>query len=444
MIDWYILLFFAFSIVILFIDSIGSHRSIYEYVAGKETSLSGGTYSLVIQYLTGATFLFPFILTEKGGLSSFFIFSLTPIFVSVLIEKLASSQDRLNRFFPFQPLSQNKVNPYFIFLFGFAALGNIMIQTSLIAILFRDLFQSPPFLGVILFLSFSFILFGLGGWIGVNKVGTLLLFAVLFSISFTVLTLYLRTGIGAIQAQFSTRFEGLFNGSSSENILYLLTFLLVMVGQTFTSFYFWESLQNVKPKHRNSSVRYSAFTWAALLLAFAVLSIYWLVQGGHTDPLKVAGEIIQATSSVSHILIFTTIAILSVGTGHALYSVISMFLYLKSNHGGRSPSHQLIKQAYLFGLMICIVIGIAAVRFSGSFSDWLPYFISFFASAGVPFIFASFQRDFSYKHFILTLGLMSIAGPLLSTFLTNFWVLAPLSALLSFVFHLIFVKTIRT
>lgn len=444
MIDWYLLLFFAFTIVILFIDSIGSHRSIYEYVAVKETSLSSGTYSLVIQYLTGATFLFPFIVAEKGGLSSFFIFCLTPIFVSVLIEKLANSQDRLNRFFPFQPHSQNKTNPYFIFLFGFAALGNIIIQTSLISILFKDLFQAPPYLGVILFLSFSFILFGLGGWMGVNKVGTLLLFAILFSVSFTALILYLRTGIGVVEEKFSTHFEGLVNGSFSENALYFLTFLLVMVGQTFTSFYFWESLHNVKPKHRISSVRYSSFSWAALLLAFAVLSIYWLVQRDHTDLIQMARAMIQANNSVSHLLIFTGIALLSVGTGHALYSAISLFLYLKSNDGSQLHSHHFIKQAYLFGLVICIVIAIAAVKFSGSFTDWLPYFISFFASAGVPFIFASFQKEFSYKHFKLTLGLMSIAGPMLSTFLANFWALAPLSALLSFVFHLIFVKTIRT
>src|SRR5574342_286265 len=98
MIDWYLLIFIAFTLVILFLEKIGSHRTIYDYMnPGKEMGLSEGTYSLLTQFLSGAPFLFPFILTGKGGLFSFFILSTVPFLLYFSLVKLTSSQERLNQ-----------------------------------------------------------------------------------------------------------------------------------------------------------------------------------------------------------------------------------------------------------------------------------------------------------------------------------------------------------
>ena len=213
MIDWYVLLFISFTLVILLIDKIGSHRSILEYTnAGKEVGLSGGTYSLVIQYITGATVFIPFLFTVNGGLSSFFIFTISSLILYFLLRKWTISQKGIDEILD----SPNKISTSVFLIFGFSSIGSILIQTSLMVILFRDFFNQSSYLGVFLFLIFSYVLFGLGGKFGVTRVGSLILIGVLFTISFTVLTLYLRTGTDAVYQRLMTSLEGTFSGSILE------------------------------------------------------------------------------------------------------------------------------------------------------------------------------------------------------------------------------------
>jgi len=437
MIDWYLLIFIAFTLVILFLEKIGSHRTIYDYMnPGKEMGLSEGTYSLINQFISGATFLFPFILTEKGGLSSFFILSIVPFLLYFLLVKLTSSQERMNQLFPFQLDTSMKATPFYLLIFAFSSIGSILIHTSLIAIIFRDLFHLSPVLGVFLFLSFGFIIFGLGGNYGVNKIGTLISFAIFFVVSFTALTIYLRTGIGLVYEQFNYYFNGIFSGSFTENGLSFLTFLFIMLGHTITSFSFWSSINIVKSNHRLSALRFSIFSWTALSLAFAVLTIYIVVQ---TKALPLS-QMMQMNGLLSHIIIYIVIAMLAIGTGHSLYSIVSLFLYAKSTQQTQLSSHQLLKQAYLVGIILSIMTGFAAVWLSPNIGAWLPYFVSFFSSAGVPFIFAYFKGSFHQKQYNLSVGLMGITGFWLSATIDNIWVIAPISALLSFVVQMIITR----
>lgn len=434
MIDWYLLIFIAFTLVILFLEKIGSHRTIYDYMnPGKEIGLSEGTYSLLTQFLSGATFLFPFILTEKGGLSSFFILSTVPFLLYFLLVKLTSSQERLNQVFPFQLDIPMKATPYYLLIFAFSSLGSFLIHTSLVAIIFRDLFHHSPILGVFLFLSFGFILFGLGGNYGVNKIGTLLSFSIFFVVSFTALTLYLRTGIGLVYEQFNYYLNGIFTGGFTGNGLFFLTFLFIMLGHTMTSFSFWSSINNVKSNHRLSALRFSLFSWAALSLAFAVLTIYIVVQS-KALPLS---QLVQINGLLSHIIIYIVIAMLAIGTGHSLYSLVSLFLYAKSRQQTQLGSHQLLKQAYLVGILLSIMTGFSAVWLSPNIKAWLPYFVSFFSSAGVPFIYAYFKGSFHQKQYNLIMGLMGITSLWMSASIDNIWVITPVSALLSFIVQMI-------
>jgi hypothetical protein len=156
MIDWYVLLFIAFTLVILLIDKIGRYRSVHEFTnPGKEVGLGGGTYSLVIQYMTGATVLFPFILTVKGGLSSFFIFTVSSLILYLLLRKWIFSEEKMDVILHDQFHSPGKINTAVFLIFGFSSIGSILIQTSLIIILFRDFFHQSSYLAVFLFLIFS-------------------------------------------------------------------------------------------------------------------------------------------------------------------------------------------------------------------------------------------------------------------------------------------------
>jgi hypothetical protein len=440
MFDWYLLLFLAFTMVILFIDKIGSHRSVYEYTNKMEVSLSDGTYSLVISYMTGATFIFPFFFTVKGGASSFFIFMISPLIIYSILRYMIDSQERINGILPDQ-ITGGKENVFTILIFIISSGGSILIHTALMAILFKDFFHQPAILGVFLFLTFSFVLFGLGGRAGVNKAGSLLLIAILFIISFTVLTLYLQTGTGVVYQQIlRTHNHILFVGDFRVYLLYFLTFVLVMSGQIFTSYYFWESVKAIRPNHRLSALRYSSFSLAALLLSFTGFSIYLIAHNNAFTALKLIESVIQSNNIMSHIFIYAGIAMLAVGTGHSIYSMITIFLNIRSAGRTERSPHHILKQAYLLGIVLILVIGMAGLQLSESFKVWLPYFVSFFSSAAVPFLHVLIKRQFSRRHFTMTVGLMSLAGFPISALITNIWLVAPSAATLAFIVHMMGAK----
>jgi hypothetical protein len=436
MIDWYVLLFIAFTLVILLIDKIGSHRSVHEYTnAGKEVGLSGGTYSLVIQFMTGATVLLPIILTVQGGLSSFFIFTISSFILYLLLRKWTTSQKRIDEILD----SPEKISTPLFLIFGFSSIGSILIQTSLIVILFRDFFHQSSYLGVFLFLTFSYVLFGLGGKSGVIRVGSLVLIGVLFTISFIVLTLYLRTGADAVYQQFISSFDGIFSGSILENSSYFLSFILVMAGQTFTSFYFWDSVKRIKPNHRLSALRYSSFSWTALLLSYTAFTLY-LLSPTQTST-QLLESVIQSNTLKSHIFIFTGISMLAVGTGHSLYSLVSLFLNVfTARQAQDSSSIRILKAGYLFGMIAVVILGLASILLSETLENWLPYLMSFFTSAAIPFFYIYVKDKFSLKHFAITVGLMSIAGLILAFTITDPWLVPPVTAALTFALHMMVTK----
>ncbi len=442
MIDWYVLLFIAFTLVILLIDKIGRYRSVHEFTnPGKEVGLGGGTYSLVIQYMTGATVLFPFILTVKGGLSSFFIFTGSSLILYLLLRKWIFSQEKIDVILHDQFHSPGKINAAAFLIFGFSSIGSILIQTSLIIILFGDFFHQSSYLAVFLFLIFSYVLFGLGGKMGVTRVGSLILIGVLFTISFTVLTLYLRTGTEAVYQRFMTNFQGIFSGSILENGSYFITFLFVMAGQTFTSLYFWESVNTIKPNHRLSALRYSSFSWTALLLSYTALTMYLLSQTQTSSSIQLFHTVIQSNTIIAHIFIYTGISMLAVGTGHSLYSIVSLFLnILTARQTQVSSSYHNLKAGYFFGMLMIGLLGLAGVLLAGSFEKWIPYFMSFFASAAVPFFYIYLKGQFALKHFSLTVGLMSIAGIVLNLTVTDLWMVVPVTSALTFVLHALVTK----
>lgn len=442
MMDWYVLLFIAFTLVILLIDKIGSHRSVHEFTnAGKEVGLSGGTYSLVIQYMSGATVFIPFILTVKGGLTSFFIFTFSSFILYLLLRKWTISQKRMDEILPDLSNFPDKINTVVFLIFGFSSIGSILIQTSLIVILFRDFFDQSSYLGMFLFLIFSYVLFGLGGKSGVTRVGSLVLIGVLFTISFTVLTLFLRTGTDAVFQRLVINFEGIFTGNIIENSSYFLTFILVMAGQTFTSFYFWESVNTIKPNHRLSALRYSSFSWTALLLSYTAFTMYLLSQTQTSTPIQLLESVIQSNTILAHIFIYTGISMLAVGTGHSLYSIVSLFQNLLTTRKTQGlTSNSILKAGYFFGMIMMVILGLAGVMLAGSFERWLPYFMSFFSSAAIPFFYIFIKGRFSLKHFSVTVGLMSIAGFLLNMALTDKWMIVPVTAALTFVLHMLVTK----
>jgi len=439
MIDWYLLLFIAFTLVMVTIEKTGNHRNSYDYVVlGKNRGLSEGTYSLLIQFMTGATFLFPLFLTETLRFSSVLVMIVGALFVYSVLVKIMNNEDIKHLvLYPMQSSAEITSKPLFLFVLTFSNVGSIFIQTSLVAFLFQDLFEQSSFVGLSLFLAFCFLYFGLGGIYGVHRIGSILLYLSYFILSFTTLTLFLRTGIGTIFSRYQQQFSSLMGGSILEVSLCFFTFFLVMVGQICTSYYFWQSIDSVKENHRRSALRYSLFSWGALLLAFVVLTIFLFVRNDTPNLSGLLTSFSQIEPFFLLIIAFLLLTLLVVGVGHNLYSIVCLFLMIQSKANRKGSPFQMVKQAYVIGIAVCLVVGVASAHYYENLTMWLPYFISFFASAGVPFLFVYVTGKIRGKATFYTMVLMSIIAVGLIQFLPNIWLIAPVSSGIAFIIHLL-------
>jgi hypothetical protein len=439
MIDWYLLLFIAFTLVMVTIEKTGNHRNSYEYIVlGKNRGLSEGTYSLLIQFITGATFLFPLFLTDTFRFSSVLVMIVGALLVYIFLVNIINNEEIKHLIlFPVQSSAESSSKPLFLFVFAFSNLGSIFIQTSLVAFLFQDLFKQSSFLGLSLYLGFCFLYFGLGGIFGVHRIGSILLYLSYFILSFTTLTLFLRSGIGTIFSRYQQQFSSLMGGSILEVFLCFSTFFLVMVGQICTSYYFWQSIHSVKENHRRSALRYSLFAWGALLLAFVVLTIFLSVRIGAPNLSGLLTTFTQIEPFFLLIITFLLLTLLVVGVGHNLYSIVSLFLMFRTQPKQKGSSFQMVKQAYLIGIVVCLLVGLVSAHYYENLTMWVPYYISFFASAGVPFLFVYVTGEFRGKAAFYTMVLMSIIAIELIQFLQNIWLIAPVSSGIAFIIHLL-------
>ena len=91
-------------------------------------------------------------------------------------------------------------------------------------------------------------------------------------------------------------------------------------------------------------------------------------------------------------------------------------------------------------MIMLVILGLAGVLLASSFERWLPYFMSFFTAAAIPFFYIYVKGQFSLKHFTLTVGMMSIAGLALNMAITDRWMIVPVTAVLTFVIHMLVTK----
>jgi len=435
MIDWYTLLFFAFVLLFIILEKINSHRTPYHFIVeGQQIGLSGGTYSLLIQFMTGTTFLFPLFLTIEFQLLSVILLLLEAILLYFLLIKIKANVDIMGAFLDL------KKKPFLIWIFALANLGNLFLQTGLIAYLFQNLYHQALGIGIGLFLAFCFVYFGLGGYYGLNRIGSILLYGSFFILSFTTLILFLRSGMDIIFEKYMNRYSTFSTGGILNAAFCFVTFSLVMIGQTCTSFYFWSSLSSIKENHRVSALRYSLFSWGAFLLAIVVITINFLVRmNPFVDPLDLAK---MMNPVFLHVITYILFMLLVTGVGNNLYSIVSLFFILKMERTDsvEDRSNKLIKQGYLLGLVLCLVIGVIVATIYQNFVTWIPFFLSFFASAGIPFLFATLTGQLREKAAFITVMLMVIVDLGLIKLIENLWLIAPISGLIAFIIYALIQK----
>ncbi|MER2060723.1 MAG: hypothetical protein ABTA16_18055, partial [Niallia sp.] len=197
-----------------------------------------------------------------------------------------------------------------------------------------------------------------------------------------------------------------------------MTFILVVFGQACTNLSFWQTASAIKSNHRITVLRLSTFIWFAFMLSIFSFSFFLFVRNQAVE---------QMNQVIIHIIIFIVLGALAIGIGTSLFSLISVFLKIKSRDRTNHYAYRLLRHGYLIGVIACSVLGLLAIFLSESMSAWLPFFLGFFGAAGCPFIIG---RTFRAKNVTLIMVVMTLVSIGLTIWMEEIWLVAPIAALI--------------
>lgn len=405
MIDWYILLFIGFFVLILFIEKIGAHRSIHEYmVTSRELGLSAGTYGISLQFISGVTVAVPILSMQAFQLTTFPILIICTYGLYLLLNNIMTKEK-------VKQVTDAKGNSH-LWFFAFSSMASLFVQFTILAYFLLDVLSVG---GIAIFISFCFVFFGLGGSYGVRKIGSTIFYAIFLVGVIVTLFLYLGEGVQTIY----TKYQGeMFSGNIADVIFASMTFVLVVFGQACTNLTFWQTASAVKSNHRVTVLRLSTFIWIAFMLSIFSFSFFLFVQNQAVK---------QMNQVIIHIIIFIVLGALAIGIGTSLFSLISVFLKIKSRDRTNHYAYRLLRHGYLIGVIACSVLGLLAIFLSESMSAWLPFFLGFFGAAGCPFIIG---RTFRAKNVTLIMVVMTLVSIGLTIWMEEIWLVAPIAALI--------------
>ncbi|MDC3412095.1 hypothetical protein NC797_01655 [Aquibacillus sp. 3ASR75-11] len=442
MIDWYLVMFVAATILLVYIEKLGEHKIVFQYMAHSgEIGLSGGTYAVLIQFMSGATLFLPIYVTVQMKLYSVFMFVLGVLAIYILLARVISNI-KVTEEGPFSVLFKKRANVgdkrYFFIIAALSSFLSFLLHTFLVATLFFNIYEQSLTIGLSLFLFFCFTFFGLGGYFGVTKIGSKLVFGIFLSSVILSLSLFLKVGINSVYKQFTEIFPSLMDGSILENGLIVVTFVFVMFGQTCMNYYFWQSLHLIKVNHRLTVLRVSLFSWVALLLAYSALSIYILVQGTSSASLsRVLKTVVELESPFFPFVIsLIWFSSLLVGAGTSLYSLVSLYLWMQNNNKKVLTTKQLLRKGYLVAMTVCLVTGFLSVYILSYTKEVLMVLAAFFSSIGFPFWFQSIFKKFNSKHYFFGVSLVfpiSIIGVVLGF---ELWLITAVAVLFPCIIYL--------
>lgn len=405
MIDWYILLFIGFFVLIIFIEKIGAHRSVHEYmVTSRELGLSAGTYGISLQFISGVTVVVPALSMQVFRLSTFPLLIICICGLYLLLYNIITN-DKVKQ------VTDAEGNSH-LWFFAFSSMASLFVQFTILAYFLLDLLSV---VGTAIFICFCFVFFGLGGSYGVRKIGSSLFYVTFLVMVIVTLFLYLGEGVQTI---YNTYQGEMFSGNITDVIFASMTFVLVVFGQACTNLSFWQTASAVKSNHRITVLRLSTFIWFAFMISIFAFSFFLFVQ-------KQAVE--QMNQVIIHVMIFISLGALSIGIGTSLFSLISVFLKIKSRGRTNQYAYRLLRHGYLIGVIACSLLDLMAILLSDSMSEWLPFLLGFFASAGCPFIIG---RTFRAKDFTMIMLIMTVVSIGLTIWIKEIWLVAPIAAMI--------------
>lgn len=389
MIDWYNVLFLGVSLIIFSLDIIADHRVPLAYfTAGRKLGIQKGTVLLCVSLFTEVSLLIPILIVYHAGLIKSLFFSAGILFVIYwlmidFLDQIEDSSEYQHSLFGFYQQRFTAVG-FRIFwpLLVFANTYGLILQLTIAHKLFSVRFSQSSISFVVIIVVFSLITAGLGGMLTIYKISNMLLILSGFALLFVPLYFFLKEGINQIFNQyFLFKYP---ENSFYQMFMWLITAILIIIGNFVTNLYQWEVLSAIKSNHRSSAIKLSIFCSASVPVAIIIYSVYILSK---YHPFTISQYVAELMNSSNNVIVFMIVVVWITGCINSLtisfFSLVFIFFYSFSKK--RNIFERIkVKQIYVIAIILSVCTLLIQLWIIKYMALLLILYVLFFISISLP------------------------------------------------------------
>jgi hypothetical protein len=382
MIDWYVILFVAITLIIFHMKEFGEHPEPARYIQDRTTiPVSAGAMQLLFRLMTGSYLFIPFYFTISYGYLSGFSLALGGVIVLVSFSSLAG---KLSSKIPSTEYKQSflearfsKKGLYaFYCLMMIAAAEGLIVSTLLAVEFFRRVFAFSPYMTAIPLLAFSFIFAGMGGIRGVRIIGTWLIMIFFTGITILPLSAFLINGAKPIYTALYANHS--INHDAWGLLIGVFLFMPVLAGHLLSYFISSNDLISIKSSRVKIAVGLGSISWSAIPLALSSIVIYlFAITSSRSATGLLAGLHENMHVLPVYVLVFAALSSFVIGIGLSLYTMTSFLFTL-------FPGKIAIQKGYLFSLILCLIPLVLINESPVTLKNSVIFFANFYAALWFP------------------------------------------------------------
>lgn len=331
MIDWYVILFIAITLLIFHMGEFAGHQNIIQYIRipGKN-HVSMGTVSMLFRLLTSTFVFIPIYLTVTGGYLAGIALSAAGTAVLLWFR---SRVERLNdELAGYEHVGEwltarfrGKGRAAILLILFIAGSEGVILSPILANGFMQTAFGVNPVWTSSILAFFVFIFAGMGGAGGLHKIGRWLLFGFFTGIMIIPVVTVLFQGVSSIQQRIGRLpTVSLMKGDLALAVFFFLFFI---AGHLFVYYLLSRDLLEVKRKRLKTTISLTAICWSSMPAAVSVMTIYLLSHSRSAD-LSVLFTAISGSfsSPLLYLLVVSVLSCFAISIGISLYHLTGLLL----------------------------------------------------------------------------------------------------------------------
>ncbi|AMV11411.1 hypothetical protein ABS784_05315 [Geobacillus sp. G4] len=327
--DWYMLLFMACVLLLAAVPHIG-RRS---FIGAEALGLSKGVNALLLRFASGELLLFGCYAFIHGGVAAGVVTAMAvwaAVFVlwrsaaAVRYRSLTKEGDR----WPDCCFTARALF-FFRFFVRLLSIGRLLTVVVLCAYLLQQLFRfSPTFLFI--WFVYVYVFTVLAGWLGMRKIGTVLLYIVYIVMGMVPFAYYLTGGVARQYEMIVRTVPASLDVNMVSLFVLFWAVLAAAAGQWLADEYVWDIASILKKERVALTFSMAAFCLAPLPLAVAALCVPYAAAASTAAILK--RWLLHSSVLIAWPLTIALLAALSLSLSLSLHSVVQIFWHRWSRH----------------------------------------------------------------------------------------------------------------